>query len=197
MVISLWEAQFGDFANGAQVVIDQFIASGERKWSRASGLVMLLPHGYEGMGSEHSSARIERFLQLCAEENFQVANCTNPANYFHLLRRQIARPFRKPLVVFTPKKLLRYHRAVSSIDEMSSGSFQEVIDDSLATPSKINQVVLCSGKFYYDLIAKREEIKTRIFCPIIPIKIRCNNTVSIFTEETSCEVEDIIITSIH
>jgi 2-oxoglutarate dehydrogenase E1 component len=119
---------------------------------------MLLPHGYEGMGSEHSSARIERFLQLCAEENFQVANCTNPANYFHLLRRQIARPFRKPLVVFTPKKLLRYHRAVSSIQEMSTGSFQEVIDDSLAIPSKINQVVLCSGKFYYDLVEHYETL---------------------------------------
>lgn len=156
--LTIWEAQFGDFFNGAQIIIDQFLSAAEDKWGTPNGLVMLLPHGYEGMGSEHSSARIERFLQLCAEENFQVANCTNPANYFHLLRRQIARPFRKPLVVFTPKKLLRYHRAVSSIQEMSSGSFQEVIDDSLAIPSKINQVVLCSGKFYYDLVEYYETL---------------------------------------
>ena len=156
--LTIWEAQFGDFFNGAQIIIDQFLSAAEDKWGTPNGLVMLLPHGYEGMGSEHSSARIERFLQLCAEENFQVANCTNPANYFHLLRRQIARPFRKPLVVFTPKKLLRYHRAVSSIQQMSSGSFQEVIDDSLATPSKINQVVLCSGKFYYDLVEHYETL---------------------------------------
>ena len=156
--LTIWEAQFGDFFNGAQIIIDQFLSAAEDKWGTPNGLVMLLPHGYEGMGSEHSSARIERFLQLCAEENFQVANCTNPANYFHLLRRQITRPFRKPLVVFTPKKLLRYHRAVSSIQEMSSGSFQEVIDDSLAIPSKINQVVLCSGKFYYDLVEHYETL---------------------------------------
>ena len=156
--LTIWEAQFGDFFNGAQIIIDQFLSAAEDKWGTPNGLVMLLPHGYEGMGSEHSSARIERFLQLCAEENFQVANCTNPANYFHLLRRQIARPFRKPLVVFTPKKLLRYNRAVSSIQEMSSGSFQEVIDDSLATPTKINQVVLCSGKFYYDLVEHYETL---------------------------------------
>ena len=156
--LTIWEAQFGDFFNGAQIIIDQFLSAAEDKWGTPNGLVMLLPHGYEGMGSEHSSARIERFLQLCAEENFQVANCTNPANYFHLLRRQIARSFRKPLVVFTPKKLLRYNRAVSSIQEMSSGSFQEVIDDSLATPSKINQVVLCSGKFYYDLVEHYETL---------------------------------------
>ena len=156
--LTIWEAQFGDFFNGAQIIIDQFLSAAEDKWGTPNGLVMLLPHGYEGMGSEHSSARIERFLQLCAEENFQVANCTNPANYFHLLRRQMARPFRKPLVVFTPKKLLRYHRAVSSIEEMSSGSFQEVIDDSLASPSKINQVVLCSGKFYYDLVEHYETL---------------------------------------
>ena len=156
--LTIWEAQFGDFFNGAQIIIDQFLSAAEDKWGTPNGLVMLLPHGYEGMGSEHSSARIERFLQLCAEENFQVANCTNPANYFHLLRRQIARPFRKPLVVFTPKKLLRYHRAVSSIQEMSSGSFQEVIDDSHAIPAKINQVVLCSGKFYYDLVEHYETL---------------------------------------
>tara|TARA_B110000971_G_scaffold45171_1_gene45039 strand:- start:4228 stop:6948 length:2721 start_codon:yes stop_codon:yes gene_type:complete len=156
--LTIWEAQFGDFFNGAQIIIDQFLSAAEDKWGTPNGLVMLLPHGYEGMGSEHSSARVERFLQLCAEENFQVANCTNPANYFHLLRRQMARPFRKPLVVLTPKKLLRYHRAVSSIEEMSSGCFQEVIDDSLAKKSKINQVVLCSGKFYYDLIEHYETL---------------------------------------
>ena len=157
--LTIWEAQFGDFFNGAQIIIDQFLSAAEDKWGTPNGLVMLLPHGYEGMGSEHSSARIERFLQLCAEENFQVANCTNPANYFHLLRRQMARPFRKPLVVFTPKKLLRYHRAVSSIKEMSNGSFKEVIDDSTAVVSKIKKVVICSGKFYYDLIEHYETLK--------------------------------------
>lgn len=157
--LTIWEAQFGDFFNGAQIIIDQFLSAAEDKWGTPNGLVMLLPHGYEGMGSEHSSARIERFLQLCAEENFQVANCTNPANYFHLLRRQMARPFRKPLVVFTPKKLLRYHRAVSSIKEMSNGSFKEVIDDSTAVVSKIKKVVICSGKFYYDLIEHYDTLK--------------------------------------
>ncbi|MBL6871708.1 MAG: 2-oxoglutarate dehydrogenase E1 component, partial [Flavobacteriales bacterium] len=157
--LTIWEAQFGDFFNGAQIIIDQFLSAAEDKWGTPNGLVMLLPHGYEGMGSEHSSARIERFLQLCAEENFQVANCTNPANYFHLLRRQMARPFRKPLVVFTPKKLLRYHRAVSSIKEMSNGSFKEVIDDSTAVVSKVKKVVICSGKFYYDLIEHYETLK--------------------------------------
>jgi 2-oxoglutarate dehydrogenase E1 component len=157
--LTIWEAQFGDFFNGAQIIIDQFLSAAEDKWGTPNGLVMLLPHGYEGMGSEHSSARIERFLQLCAEENFQVANCTNPANYFHLLRRQMARPFRKPLVVFTPKKLLRYHRAVSSIKEMSNGSFKEVIDDSTVVVSKIKKVVICSGKFYYDLIEHYETLK--------------------------------------
>ena len=157
--LTIWEAQFGDFFNGAQIIIDQFLSAAEDKWGTPNGLVMLLPHGYEGMGSEHSSARIERFLQLCAEENFQVANCTNPANYFHLLRRQMARPFRKPLVVFTPKKLLRYHRAVSSIKEMSNGSFQEVIDDSTLIVSKIKKVVICSGKFYYDLVEHYETLK--------------------------------------
>ena len=155
--LTIWEAQFGDFFNGAQIIIDQFLSAAEDKWGTPNGLVMLLPHGYEGMGSEHSSARIERFLQLCAEDNFQVTNCTNPANYFHLLRRQMVRSFRKPLIVFTPKKLLRYPRAVSSISEMSNGNFQEVIDDANAIPSKINKVVICSGKFYYDLIEEYEK----------------------------------------
>ena len=155
--LTIWEAQFGDFFNGAQIIIDQFLSAAEDKWGTPNGLVMLLPHGYEGMGSEHSSARIERFLQLCAEDNFQVANCTNPANYFHLLRRQMVRSFRKPLIVFTPKKLLRYPRAVSSISEMSNGNFQEVIDDANAITTKINKVVICSGKFYYDLIEEYEK----------------------------------------
>ena len=155
--LTIWEAQFGDFFNGAQIIIDQFLSAAEDKWDTPNGLVILLPHGYEGMGSEHSSARIERFLQLCAEENFQIANCTTPANYFHLLRRQMKRDFRKPLIVFTPKKLLRYHRAVSSIDNMANGRFQELIDDSKAIPSKIDTVVLCSGKFYYDLIEAYEK----------------------------------------
>ena len=157
--LTIWEAQFGDFFNGAQIIIDQFLSAAEDKWGTPNGLVMLLPHGYEGMGSEHSSARIERFLQLCAENNIQIANCTSPANYFHLLRRQIIRPFRKPLIIFTPKKLLRYPRAVSSVKEMSKGSFQEVIDDQSANTSNINTVVFCSGKFYYDLIEKYETIE--------------------------------------
>lgn len=155
--LTIWEAQFGDFFNGAQIIIDQFLSAAEDKWGTPNGLVMLLPHGYEGMGSEHSSARIERFLQLCAEDNFQVANCTNPSNYFHLLRRQMKRDFRKPLIVFTPKKLLRYPRAVSSIESMSKGTFQEVIDDPLVIESAIDTVVFCSGKFYYDLLEEYEK----------------------------------------
>ncbi len=154
----LWEAQFGDFANGAQVMIDQFIASGEAKWLRANGLVMLLPHGYEGQGPEHSSARLERFLQLCAEDNLQVANCTTPANYFHILRRQMLRPFRKPLVIMTPKSLLRHKRAVSRLSEMGEGtSFHRVLDD-LATPDPkaVRRLILCSGKVFYDLAEARD-----------------------------------------
>ncbi|RUL87817.1 2-oxoglutarate dehydrogenase E1 component [Tautonia sociabilis] len=152
-----WEAQFGDFANGAQVIIDQFIASGESKWGRASGIVLLLPHGYEGQGPEHSSARLERFLQLCAEDNMQVVNCTTPAQYFHLLRRQVRRTFRKPLVVMTPKSLLRHKRCVSSVEEFTAGGFNEVLDDgAIAAPEKVRRVVLCSGKVYYDLLARRE-----------------------------------------
>ncbi|MER2535358.1 MAG: 2-oxoglutarate dehydrogenase E1 component [Rhizobiaceae bacterium] len=166
--LTLWEAQFGDFANGAQVVFDQFISSGERKWLRMSGLVCLLPHGYEGQGPEHSSARLERFLQLCAEDNMQVANCTTPANYFHILRRQLKRDFRKPLILMTPKSLLRHKRAVSTLAEMAGeSSFHRLLwDDAqynpgqsvkLARDSKIRRVVLCSGKVYYDLFEEREK----------------------------------------
>ncbi len=162
-----WEAQFGDFANGAQVVFDQFISSGERKWLRMSALVCLLPHGYEGQGPEHSSARLERFLQMCAEDNMQVANCTSPANYFHILRRQLKREFRKPLILMTPKSLLRHKRCVSRLDELADGStFHRVLwDDAqlggdgikLAKDDKIRRVVLCSGKVYFDLFEEREK----------------------------------------
>ena len=166
----VWEAQFGDFANGAQVVIDQFIAPGERKWTRASGLVMLLPHGYEGQGPEHSSARLERFLQLCAQENIQVVNCTTPANYFHALRRQIHRGFRKPLVIMTPKSLLRSKRCVSNMEDFSNkNTFHRVLNDhadsekygliKLKHDKKIKKVVMCSGKIYFDLIESREKLK--------------------------------------
>ncbi|HRO50618.1 MAG TPA: 2-oxoglutarate dehydrogenase E1 component, partial [Hyphomicrobium sp.] len=154
-----WEAQFGDFANGAQVVFDQFISSGERKWLRMSGLVCLLPHGYEGQGPEHSSARLERFLQLCAEDNWQVANCTTPANYFHILRRQLHRNFRKPLILMTPKSLLRHKRVVSKLDEMGpETTFHRVLwDDTFRVPeSEIKRVILCSGKVYYDLADARD-----------------------------------------
>jgi 2-oxoglutarate dehydrogenase E1 component len=157
----LWEAQFGDFANGAQVIIDQFISSGESKWLRMSGLVMLLPHGYEGQGPEHSSARLERYLQMSAEDNWQVINCTTPANYFHALRRQIHRKFRKPLVVMTPKSLLRHKQAVSTFEDMGPGSaFHRVLYDNekLCADKKVKRIVLCSGKVYYDLHARREEL---------------------------------------
>ena len=156
----LWEAQFGDFANGAQVIIDQFIASGETKWLRMSGLVMLLPHGYEGQGPEHSSARMERYLQLCAENNMQVCNITTPANYFHALRRQLCRTNRKPLIIMTPKSLLRHKLAVSALADMQEGTrFLPVIDetDPIGAPAKVRRVVLCSGKVYYDLLAERRE----------------------------------------
>jgi 2-oxoglutarate dehydrogenase E1 component len=156
-MLCIWEAQFGDFANGAQVVIDQFIAAGESKWQRTSGIVLLLPHGYEGQGPEHSSARLERFLQLCAEDNFQVANLTTPAQLFHALRRQMRRDFRKPLVVMSPKSLLRHPAAVSKLDDFTSGHFEEIIDD--ATTAKAERVILCSGKVYYDLIDYREKNK--------------------------------------
>jgi 2-oxoglutarate dehydrogenase E1 component len=158
----LWEAQFGDFANGAQVIIDQFIASGESKWLRMSGLVMLLPHGYEGQGPEHSSARLERYLQMSAEDNWQVVNCTTPANYFHALRRQVGRNFRKPLIVMTPKSLLRHKMAVSPLKDFGPGSsFHRVLPEAeaLVPGDKIRRVVLCSGKVYYDLLADRQARK--------------------------------------
>ena len=156
-MLIMWEAQFGDFSNGAQVIVDQFISSAESKWGRASGLVMLLPHGYEGQGPEHSSARLERFLSLCAEENIQVVNATTPAQYFHLLRRQVLRDFRKPLVVMTPKSLLRHKQAVSMPDDLARGTFREVIDDATDAPDRVRRIVLCSGKVYYDLIAGRDQ----------------------------------------
>src|SRR5262249_6637650 len=145
------------FVNGAQSIIDQFIAAGESKWQRASGVVMLLPHGYEGQGPEHSSARLERFLQMCAEENMQVCNLTTPAQYFHLLRRQVRRDFRKPLVIMTPKSLLRHKEAVSPIEELVSGRFHETIDDPAAKPERVRRVILCSGKVFYDLWDRRAE----------------------------------------
>ncbi|HEV2865029.1 MAG TPA: 2-oxoglutarate dehydrogenase E1 component, partial [Allosphingosinicella sp.] len=155
----LWEAQFGDFANGAQVIIDQFISAGEAKWLRASGLVMLLPHGYEGQGPEHSSARPERYLQLCAEDNMQVANCTTPANYFHILRRQMHRDFRKPLVIMTPKSLLRHKQAVSSLAEFSGDShFRRILSDPGGPRDEdVRRLVLCTGKLAYELIEARDK----------------------------------------
>jgi 2-oxoglutarate dehydrogenase E1 component len=156
--LTVWEAQFGDFFNGAQIMIDQFITAGEDKWSTQSGLVMLLPHGYEGQGAEHSSGRMERFLQQCADNNIQIANTSTPANHFHLLRRQLERDFRKPLVVFSPKMLLRYPSAVSTLDELAKGSFQEVLDDPKAKVANIDTLVFCSGKFYYEMSEKAEEL---------------------------------------
>ena len=157
--LTVWEAQFGDFNNGAQIIIDQYISSAEDKWNRMNGIVMLLPHGYEGQGAEHSSARLERFLNLCAEENIQVVNCTTPASYFHALRRQLQRPFRKPLIVFTPKSLLRHPRVISTLEDLSGGKFEEVIDDNKVTVKSVSRVVLCSGKVYYDLLEQQEKEK--------------------------------------
>ncbi|MDY3338007.1 2-oxoglutarate dehydrogenase E1 component [Riemerella anatipestifer] len=156
--LTIWEAQFGDFVNGAQIIVDQYLVAAEEKWKLQNGLVMLLPHGSEGQGAEHSSARLERFLTLCANNNIFVANCTVPANYFHLLRRQMKFPFRKPLVVMTPKSLLRHPKVISSMEELANGSFQPVIDDATADASKVERLVMCSGKVYYDLLAKKEEL---------------------------------------
>ncbi len=155
--LTIWEAQFGDFVNGAQIIVDQYLSAAEEKWKIQNGLVMLLPHGFEGQGAEHSSARLERFLGLCANENMTVANITTPANYFHLLRRQLKWKFRKPLVVMTPKSLLRHPKVVSSLEDFATGTFQPIIDDEFAVAEKVEKVVLCSGKIYYELHAKREE----------------------------------------
>ncbi len=154
--LTIWEAQFGDFSNGAQIMIDQYISCGEDKWNNQNGIVLLLPHGYEGQGAEHSSARMERYLQLCARHNMYVADCTTPANFFHLLRRQMKTTFRKPLVVFTPKSLLRDPRCVSTVEELAIGSFQETIDDTTVNKADVKTLVFCTGKFYYDITAERE-----------------------------------------
>jgi 2-oxoglutarate dehydrogenase E1 component len=156
--LTIWEAQFGDFSNGAQIIFDQYISAAEDKWKQQNGIVILLPHGYEGQGSEHSSARIERYLQLCSNDNMTVANCTTPANFFHLLRRQMKRNFRKPLVVFTPKSLLRHPMASSSLEDFYEGEFHEIIDDTVER-DKIKRLAFCSGKFYYELIAEREKLQ--------------------------------------
>jgi len=155
--LTLWEAQFGDFSNGAQIMLDQYLSSAEDKWKLQNGIVLLLPHGYEGQGAEHSSARMERYLQLCAKDNMFVANCTTPANIFHLLRRQVKTNYRKPLVVFTPKSLLRHPKAVSTKKELTHGAFQPVIGDTTVAPDQVKTVVLCTGKFYYDLEQEREK----------------------------------------
>ncbi|PKP19285.1 MAG: 2-oxoglutarate dehydrogenase E1 component [Bacteroidetes bacterium HGW-Bacteroidetes-23] len=156
--LTIWEAQFGDFSNGAQIMIDQYISCGEDKWNNQNGIVMLLPHGYEGQGAEHSSARMERYLQLCARHNMYVADCTTPANFFHLLRRQMKTKFRKPLVVFSPKSLLRHPLCVSTKEELYNGSFQETIDDNSVDKKKVKTLVFCTGKFYYDILAERENL---------------------------------------
>ena len=155
--LTLWEAQFGDFANGAQVVIDQFLSSGEAKWDRLCGLALFLPHGYEGQGPEHSSARLERFLQLCALDNMIVCAPTTPAQDFHMIRRQMLMATRKPLVVMTPKSLLRHKLAVSTLDELANGEFQQLIPDTTATAKKVKRVVLCAGKVYYDLVEEAQK----------------------------------------
>ena len=158
--LTIWEAQFGDFSNGAQIIFDQYLSAAEDKWKQQNGIVILLPHGYEGQGSEHSSARIERYLQLCGNDNMTVANCTTPANFFHLLRRQMKRNFRKPLIVFTPKSLLRHPLATSPLEDFTNGEFQEVIDD-IINPDNVKRMVFCSGKFYYDLLAEREKLERK------------------------------------
>ena len=155
--LTIWEAQFGDFSNGAQIIIDQYISSAEDKWKLQNGIVLYLPHGYEGQGAEHSSARMERYLQLCAKDNMYAANCTTPSNLFHLLRRQMLTKFRKPLILFTPKSLLRHPKVISNIDELTSSKFIPVITDSEIEPDKVDSLVFCSGKFYFDLIDYREK----------------------------------------
>lgn len=157
--LTIWEAQFGDFSNGAQIMIDQYISAAEDKWKLQNGLVMLLPHGYEGQGAEHSSARMERYLQLCAKDNMYIADVTTPAQMYHIIRRQMKANFRKPLIIFTPKSLLRHPKAVSSVDELANEGFKEVIDDEMADKKKVKSLVFCTGKFYYDLLAAREEQK--------------------------------------
>ena len=159
-MLCIWEAQFGDFANVAQTIIDQFIGSAESKWQRPSGIVLLLPHGYEGQGPEHSSARLERFLQACAEDNIQVCNLTTAAQYFHVLRRQMKRDFIKPLIIMTPKSLLRSEAAASRTEDFTEGGFVEILADAGVTdPATIERVVFCSGKIYYDLVNHRAEQK--------------------------------------
>ena len=167
--LTIWEAQFGDFSNGAQIMIDQFISSAEDKWKTYNGLVMLLPHGYEGQGAEHSSARMERYLQMCAKHNMQMVNCTTPANFFHVIRRQLRREFRKPLIVFTPKSLLRHPLCVSKLEDLSTGKFQELIDDVQVKPSAVEKVVFCSGKIYYELLQEREK-KARMDVALIRLE---------------------------
>ena len=157
--LCIWEAQFGDFSNGAQIMIDQYLSAAEDKWKLQNGLVLLLPHGYEGQGAEHSSGRMERYLQLCANDNMYIANCTTPANLFHILRRQMVTNFRKPLIIFTPKSLLRHPKAVSEIDDFCKGKFMPLIDQNLFEFDQIKKVVFCSGKFYYDLLARLNKHK--------------------------------------
>jgi len=159
--LTIWEAQFGDFYNVAQVIIDQYISSAEEKWGLMNGLVLYLPHGFEGQGPEHSSSRVERFLSLAANNNIQIVNCTTPANFFHVLRRQVKRDIRLPLIIFTPKSLLRHPKCVSKLSDLSSGGFKEVIDDDNVDNDKVTRIVFCSGKVYYDLLARKDELDAK------------------------------------
>jgi len=185
----IWEAQFGDFANGAQVIIDQFIVSAEDKWLRLSGLVMLLPHGYEGQGPEHSSARIERFLQLSASDNIQVCNLTTPAQIFHALRRQVLRKWRKPLVIFSPKSILRHKEATSTTRDLAEGQFHRVIGDTETDPRNVKRVLLCSGKVYYDLVearraSKRDDIAIVRLEQLYPLNEALTEALSVYADGT-------------
>ena len=192
----IWEAQFGDFVNTAQVIIDQFISSGEDKWGLWSGLVLLLPHGFEGQGPEHSSARLERFLQLAAEDNIQIVNPTTPAQYFHLLRRQMVRPWRKPLVVMSPKSLLRHPQVVSGLDELSEGRFQRILGDLQVEPSGVRRVLACSGKLYYDLKAacddaERQDLAIIRLEQIYPLSLETiNDSLAPFGDTEVCWVQE-------